>query len=518
MTPVSVPRIRRSASGGDTAPRRTDPRSFLVASIAGLPRAVLPLAAVLYSTRDQPLGFATAIFIAAGIIAVMSGFAYLAWLRTTYSVGAADIRVETGIIARAARSVPFERIQDVSLQQSLIPRLFGLVEVRFETGAGGTDEVKLAYLSQTEGERLRELVRDRSDAVPPPAGTERTDAEGEDVLFAIPPRRVLAFGLFEFSLAIVAVLGGLAQQLDFLLPFDLWDLNGWQDRLAGQGAWLAGIGPAAQLVGAVAVLALLGTSGLLTGVVRTAAREWGFVLTRNAKGFRRRRGLFTRTDVVMPVHRVQALSVRTGAVRRLWGWHSLSFVTLAQDAGAASHIVAPFARQDEIAPIIRAAGFEEAGHDAAWHRTSRRQARDAALVRLLALAIPAAVLEVVLWSTPEVDSALFVALPAVLGGVGVLLALHAWWNWHHRRYALTSRQLLHRHGRLSPALDIASRVKLQSVSLVQGPLARRHGYATLHLGVAGGRIAIPGLPAADALRLRRELLASMTATDFSELV
>jgi putative membrane protein len=51
-----------------------------------------------------------------------------------------------------------------------------------------------------------------------------------------------------------------------------------------------------------AILAL----GLAAGLLRTFARDWDFLLERTGRGFRRRRGLFTRTDVVMPVHRVPA--------------------------------------------------------------------------------------------------------------------------------------------------------------------------------------------------------------------
>ena len=83
--------------------------------------------------------------------------AYLRWARFTYTVGADDIRVESGF-CRARRGRYRERIQDVSIEQKFVPRLFEFVEVKFETGAGGGDDLKLAYLPEVEGERLRELV------------------------------------------------------------------------------------------------------------------------------------------------------------------------------------------------------------------------------------------------------------------------------------------------------------------------------------------------------------------------
>ncbi|MFN7157723.1 MAG: PH domain-containing protein, partial [Erythrobacter cryptus] len=45
----------------------------------------------------------------------------------------------------------------------------------------------------------------------------------------------------------------------------------------------------------------------------------------------------------------------------------------------------------------------------------------------------------------------------------------------------------------------------------QGPLGRWRGYATLHLGLAGGTLAIPGLALAEARGLRAAILETITA-------
>ena len=516
MSGASVPVVPRSGPVPQAGSRRTHPRSFLALGVRGLFNALLPGVALAFTLRDDGLSIAVFAVAVLCILGISLGFSYLGWLKTTYLVGVADIRVESGIVARAARSVPYERIQDVSLEQSLIPRLLGLVEIRFETGAGGKDELKLAYLSQAEGERLRELVRERREgmpATPDAAGA----ATGDALLFAMSPKRVATFGLFEFSLAVVAVIGGAAQQFEALIPFDLWDLEGWQERLAGPGAWLAGLGVGAQVVGAMIAIALLAVVGVVTGLTRTVLREWGFTLTRNAKGLRRRRGLLTRTDVVMPVHRVQALQIETGIVRHHFGWRSLKLVSLAQDSGSSSHVVAPFATAQEIAPIVATTGFALPRDSLDWHRASGRYAFHRGALRTGGLLLLAIVLEALV-ALAGPGSLLLHAAPAVLLALAALSALREWWDWRFRRYALTEQHLFYRHGRLSPGWDIADRVKLQSVEIAQGPLARRGDYATLHLGLAGGRMGLPGLPAAEARQLRRELLASMSRSDFSELV
>jgi putative membrane protein len=283
VSTLSVPRVA-SASARSEA-RRTDPRSVLVKAVTSLPSLVPAVAALLFTQRDAPAPLAAILPLAALLIVIVCVVSYVTWRRTIYRVGAEDIRIESGIVSRAARSVPFERIQDVNLEQAFLPRLFGLVEVRFDTGAGAKDEVKLTYLTQAEGARLRDLVRERraeSDASLPADG-EVLDA-GERVLFAMTLRRVLTLGLFQFSLIVVGVAAGAVQQFDFLLPFDPYDLEEWQRRLAGPGAWLAGLGAGAQAVGAALALLSLGLVGVISGVGRTALKEWNFTLTRNPKG------------------------------------------------------------------------------------------------------------------------------------------------------------------------------------------------------------------------------------------
>lgn len=493
---------------------RTDPKSFIVGAVASLGQIAIPLAFGAYAVLGgAPTKLLFALPVLLAILTVSIGLAYLHWYRFTYRIGASDIRVASGVISRAVRSVPYERIQDVSLEQKLIPRLFGLVEVRFETGAGGKDELKLSYLTEAEGERLREVVRSQKDgAVLAPDAVSLGDpadpVEAPPPLFAMGPRRVVTFGLFEFSLAVVAVGAGLAQQFDFLLPFDLWDFDAWQDRLAGPGRWLAGLGVAAQIAGGIIAVLTFVALGFLTGLVRTTLREWDFRLDRTDKGLRRRRGLLTRTDVVMPIHRVQALRMGTGVLRRWFGWRELKVVSLAQDSGSANHSVAPFAQAEEIAPIVAVTGFHLPGEQLDWQRATRQYRTDQVVLSGLVL-FPLAI------GLAAAGHGWLAAVPLL--GFATIAAME-FANWRFVANGLDASQLFLRRNFLAPNLAIAARVKLQSVEISQGPIARRRGYATLNLGLAGGKFAIPGISVERARHLRAAVLESIAGRDFSELV
>ena len=133
------------------------------------------------------------------------------------------------VLNRTARSIPYARIQDVSIEQKPLARMMGLGEVKFETGGGDGDDAKLSFVTLEEANRLRALIRSRKAGMAVAAAADAPAPVEEDAhpIFAMDGKRVFVFGLYSFSLVIFAVLGGLAQQFDFLLPFDFWDFKHW---------------------------------------------------------------------------------------------------------------------------------------------------------------------------------------------------------------------------------------------------------------------------------------------------
>ena len=510
--------------------QRVSKLTVVVNTFRSAAQALIPIVFALYGIAGKSGGTGIAALLmglgALVLIGVMVGSGWLAWYRLRYRIGENDVRVEQGIVSRSARSVPYDRIQDVSLEQKLIPRILGLVEVKFETGAGGKDELKLSFVSEAEGEKLRETVREMVEGEKETSQLARsayeihTTAEpAGETLFAMDPKRLVIFGLFSFSLVVFAVLVGAMQQLEFLLPFDPWDAIGdWfrQDGIAQAGEMVAGYGAAAQIVAVLYSIGAVIVVGMASGIVTTFLRDWEFRLERTPKGFRRRRGLLTKTDVVMPIHRVQALVLKTGFLRRLFGWYGLSFISLAQDAKNANHDVAPFAKLHELQPIVDASGFDLPDRNVDWHRPSAKYRADKAMLGAGTCLLVALAFLVAKWLLPPEAQGL--GLGAVIMGVlAATFAAKEAFLWRYQRHAINAHYVYSRRGWLAPRTDVASRVKLQSVEVAQGPLAGLRGYCDLKFGLAGGSFAIEGMPLEEGRAIRAEVLDSITAIDFAKL-
>ncbi len=486
---------------------------LFVGFVSGLPQLLFPLLAAVFGARKADNPALIPIMIVA-VLALSLFFRWLGWRRFRYHVGADDIRVEKGILNRTARSIPYDRIQDVSIEQKPLARMMGLSELKFETGGGDGDDATLRFVTLEEANRLRALIRARkagevlAQDVPQMAAPEDIET-----IFAMDDKRVFILGLYSFSLVIFAGLGAIAQQFDFLLPFDWWDLKRWAGFAKESGVSvnsINGVGITGHLILAFGAFTSLIFIGFATGVVRTYLREYGFRLTKTAKGFRRRRGLFTLTDVVMPTHRVQAAVVQTGPIRKRRGWYSLKFVSLAQDSkDESNYVAAPLATLDELWRISQAAGIAAPYGD-------ERLRKGAALhwivqFALLVPPLPIAVGALVIFTDAPLAPTLLLLL---LLGIAAFLF---WCDWRRYRFGLDDQQLYLRRGWWRERFTLAPQVKVQSIEIAQGPLARRYGLASLKFGIAGGTLEMVALPLSTAQAIRAAVMEKVAAVDYSAI-
>lgn len=486
---------------------------LFVGFVSGLPQLLFPLLAAIFGVRKSDNPALIPIIIAA-VLALSLFFRWLGWRRFRYHVGADDIRVEKGLLNRTARSIPYDRIQDVSIEQKPLARMMGLSEVKFETGGGDGDDATLRFVTLEEANRLRALIRARkaglSEAEDAAPMVETEDAE---TIFAMDGKRVFILGLYSFSLIIFAVLGGLAQQFDFLLPFDFWDLKRWAGLAQESGVsvnTINGVGIAGQLILAFGAFTSLIFIGFATGVVRTYLREHGFRLTQTSKGFRRQRGLLTLTDVVMPTHRVQAAVVQTGPIRKRRGWHSLKFVSLAQDSKEESnYVAAPLATLDEVRRIAQVAGI----HPPYGDERLRTGAALHWIIQLLLLVPPLLIAMAALVIFADTAFAPTLLLLLLL----VFATFMFWCDWRRYRFGIDDQQLYLRRGWWQQRLTIAPQLKVQSIEIAQGPLTRRLGLASLKFGIAGGTLEMIALPLSTAQAIRSAVMEKVAAVDYSAI-
>lgn len=469
-------------------PRRLHPATVLIRVLTQLPSTLLSLPA-LFVMGGRNLFWIGLAF--AGIAALSGIASWLQWRAFTYAIGADELVIAEGVLARSRRTIPLARVQDVSVERAPLARLFGVAVVRIETGGDAANEGLLNSVSLAEAGRLRDVLRRRSGTASVEADTPKI---GERPIFAMDPRRVLTMGLFRFSLVWIAAIYAALQSIGGVVDIARWiDAERIaRDRIAAGGT----VAAALAIVILIPVAAVLGVTA---GLIRTALTEWGFRLAFADGRFRRTRGLLTRTEVVVALNRVQLSLIERGLVSRRFGWASLAVQTLggSDDVGG-RQMMAPFARPAEIAAVIDRAGLHDFAPDAL--RQVARGHATRSLIRNLALP-----LAIIAAAAVIVHPAFWFGLTALpILGISALLA--------RRR---------HRWGLVGDTLQVARGVatrrewvvpidNIQAVTVTRGWLQRRLGLATVIVGVAGAggrRPDVEDLTAADAAALAHRLTA-----------
>lgn len=490
------------------------PLTIFVMTFNGLGRNLLLIPVLYFSVFNRNLGL-TALGTAA-VIGLIIGFSALRWSRFTYQVTDKEIRIKSGLLHRNNRSIPFDRIQDVSLEQQLLARILGLATVRLETGSGGGDDGTLDALSLADAEQFRDFIRDykREGAGDSPGDIvgERTgDAEAsqpaeqaEYPIFAMDMRRILIAGLFNFSFILLAILGTVAQNFDFLLPDGFFDPRNWLDSLPDSASFNS-LSAAQRLIGAIGAITTLLFIGVTSGLVSTLVREYGFrldLVPSRRPGFRRRRGLFTLTDLVLPIHRIQAAVLQSGPVRELHGWHHLKFTSLASDpSGETDHSSAPCAQMAEINAILGYTSISNAAADLAYSPVN-----PAFWWRRAVMTI------VLIGAISGLAATLFHGGFYALLLLAVPLIILNYLDWLHHQFAIDGGQLFVRSGWWRRRLTILPIRKIQSVDVSQSPLDHPLDLATITIGIAGGSALTPlkieAISKTVAMQLRSHLLHS----------
>ncbi len=441
--------------------RRLHPIVPLVAFVRQLPELAVPMIGMIAVAQSAGLGM---LLLGVGaLLAVVLAFQVLAWWRFTYTLLPHEMYIESGVLSRNRRSIPWDRVHDVEIERGPLARIFGLAKVKLETGGSESDEGSLDSIALADALALRDEIRARRGVV---ADTSVQEATAVLPVFEMTLLRILQAGLFNFSLLWLAIIVGVLQYFREWLP-SMDEIEAWIGLHRAEIWGL--IGPVTMAMAAVLFVVL----GTVAGVIEMFVRNFGFTLSHEGRTLRRVRGLITRSEVAIPLHRIQAARTVTHWIKRRWGFCRVEAQTMGGAAFFGIQELAPLATAEEATRVLAIAGrFERIAPErfqpvAPVHRwyDAQNEGLPLALFALLAgfLWPPLwlGIVAVGLFAASEVISA----------------RQHGWF---------LERETLHvRCGWFNQEHWLLPLANIQSVSLSAGPLQRRLGLATIAVDSAG---------------------------------
>ena len=513
---------------------------FFAGSIArifarGLSGALIPLVALVLILRDNPRGFIVLFSIVAGALVLFLVIAAIQWLCFKFRIEEDRLLIRKGIFRKTALDLPFERVQGINVERSLVDRILGLVTVTLDTSGSVLAEGKLPSI-RTE---LADYLRAGVGAFRPPPRGDASDAEDglsdsthpgaplvdassqRSMLLKLGAADMIRIGLasrnFILVLAIVGLITDLLQPGDLIEPI-LEAIAAGVDSVANA---FSGLGAFDRVVAVTAVVFTIVAGSLFLAIGAAFLRHHNFTLWGDGRTFRSRAGLLTQREVVVESARIQQLTLDQTLVLRWLGRYRLRALPAA--------LMAPQGNQSptgiHVAQVLDVPLLDDRLAEDLRSRMFSREAGDVSVLPgspVFNRVSPHYVRALTL----RISVVLALALGAILlgtGGTGFaggsptrvfvwwLLSIPvvvpiAWQIWRRRGYMHDDDGLASRSGFIGNKVDAFLLRKAQSVGLKQSPLQRRKGLATLQIHLASGKVTVPYIEHGVACRLRDYIL------------
>jgi len=515
--------------------RRLHRWSWLFIAAGSLKTLIYTAVGVIVASRGALLGhleLLSLIFIVPVLV-----FAFVRQKVYNYRFTESELVVRDGLLTRNVRHIPYDRIHNVALVRNPVHRLLGVTSARIETAAGGKPEALLRVLSLEAAEELR--FHTLGEGRQPAATDAPAETPADTPLLQVPDRELVRLGLISNRgfIVIAAVMGVVSQ-------INLWERLSIEDqdwlriyetaraKTPGLVGWLVESGSlSGRVFLGIALILLFLVLFRLFSIVWYLVKYHGFTLRRKGEDLRAEYGLLTHVSSLIPVHRIQLVTVSATLLHRCFGRTSIDLET-AGTSEAGSEMSKQLAAsgvnttRQWLAPIV---GTGQA-------------------VELLREVLPEADLEAVEWKPIEaravgriVKRVALVIAPVTIGLTALLtfspiplsgwhglwlpaVALTAAWfitsRWVRRAgYALTDRAIFFRDGLLSRKISVVRFVNMQTVSMRQSPFDRRKRMASVAVDTAGAgslghRIRIPFLDVDVAESILHRLYVETTSTEF----
>lgn len=338
------------------------------------------------------------------IIAIVVAYQILSYKHLYFTLGSDEFNLYKGIISKRRVHVPYQRVQSVDQNASLLQRIFGVCTVSIDTAGGSSNKaIQVPYLTRQQAEWLRAELFARKRAALAVGETARATVavasvaaspaslrdESGNVLdagaavwqdvggvfagssldtgrvtfeYGLSNKELIFTGLSNntaFVFIVLGLIGVLSQIVDVIFGIFPDASESFVENVAAQATGaLAGSMIASTVVIAAVVVAVL----WLLSALATCISYGGFRVRRRDNRIEMERGLLQHTFQGVDVDRVQAVVIKQTFIRRLIGYCeiSLSRIDAAEDSEGSQQgfsaqsgvVVHPFVKLNRVPEIL----------------------------------------------------------------------------------------------------------------------------------------------------------------------
>ncbi len=433
--------------------------------------------------------------------------AFLAYRYFYYLIEKDELLIRKGYLKRVKLSIPFERIQNINIRQTVFQQLLGVVSLEVDTAGSSGKELKIIALKKDKAEELKKVLMEMrtGEQLPEVLTNESSSPNPETASNQIqtnqPSRTILGLDFIDLikvgisenhlksSILVVAVVFGFVQQLSEI----------FQDRLneMEEQAKLVMIGAGIQLIVLLILIVLI--AGFLFSIIRIILSHYDLKLVRNKKQYLIKMGLLNKKEWSLTFKKIQIYTYATNPLRDLLDFVTIQLSQAVSQEGSAnqSSIIIPGVSsnkrrliEEDLFPEMEQLTFQEFRPQPYFFRR----------MWIFSGWLPAAVL-----------CSLYFLIEWWVIPLPVLWLLISFWlsrlAFRKRLFRISDEIFQSRHGAVGTVIHVAYLYKLQAVEMRQNLIQRFRGIASLRLLTAGGSsVNVSYIKQAEAWQLYQYLL------------
>lgn len=408
------------------------------------------------------------------------GVSVIAYFRYFFHLEEDQLVIQKGVFNRSLTKLPFERIQNLYIEQNVLHRLLGVVSLRVDSAGSSGHEVTIDALERGDAEAMRSFVLEQKQEEPAPSAEASGPALAmQSLVLRLTFDDLLKIGVTQNHLATAGVIVGTVFGFLFTVAgaFEQDMVKTLIERwpMLQPGFW-----------GFLILAVILFIVAFFLTLIRTVTQHYDLQFFESREGFQLKAGLFNRREASMQKSKIQLIRWADNPLRRLLGLYRVTIhQAISGSERAAEQIAIPGCQSLQVEDVVHSSFEGSSTADFRVHGISK--AYFLWYIRFYAL-LPAAVFGALWYFLGESRF----ALPAI--GFPLIGALYLWAYQRRFKLWLSPEYVRTQRGVLGRTVELLPMFKVQSVRMQQSFFQRRRDLASLELFTAGGSVTVPFLP------------------------
>lgn len=320
--------------------RRLHPLTIVYRILANLPSLAF---SYYVATRSSEEWFFFLINFALGLLVFYAFF--VSYFFVTYRITPTEFYLATGIFSRQRRSIPIERIQNVAITQSFLQRLFRIAKVTIETAGGTGTEGSLEFVSLKNANEIRSYILSHKYGEQTESNDQGGNEIAEDILHSLSTKETWLVACFQFSSIFFVFVFIAFQYLYTLFPDSVITIT--KDQI--EQNFIKQTSPFLVALAIAGVFFASIIASWLLGLLLNFNKYFHFKAVKVNKTVVIQSGLFVRFNTTIPLRRIQAVSISTNPLLKLFGYSTIHIYTAGiREAQQLSSTIIPLIRNENV--------------------------------------------------------------------------------------------------------------------------------------------------------------------------